>query len=175
MPAQLSARRRPPSVACVPAGNRNPVTTLAPFPCAGGVPQFLNGILTHSLKPQALLREFLLLLREVIGVNRAVIFLRNPSNIFGGSDARTRRIAGCGPRAPSVWSNLSWSTLPSISRAASALYLRKHGRILKSSGADVQGDREMMRGSFNLLGGNRSPSPSSIARCCSAWPFWTSG
>src|SRR5208282_3932399 len=44
-----------------------------------------SGVLTYSLKPQALLREFLLLLREVIGVNRAAIFLRNPSSLFGAA------------------------------------------------------------------------------------------
>ena len=43
-----------------------------------------SAVLAHSLEPRALLREFLLLLREVIGVNRAIIFLRHPLSLGGG-------------------------------------------------------------------------------------------
>src|SRR2546421_1968275 len=48
---------------------RGPVRTLE-------VLRDFSGILTHSLCSEALLKQFLLLLREIIGVNRAVIFLR---------------------------------------------------------------------------------------------------
>src|SRR5829696_3744249 len=37
-----------------------------------------SAILTHSLSAEGLLKQFLLLLREIIGVNRAAIFLRSP-------------------------------------------------------------------------------------------------
>jgi signal transduction histidine kinase/DNA-binding NarL/FixJ family response regulator len=39
-------------------------------------------ILTHSLNAEALLTKFLLLLREMVGVNRAAIFLREPAVSF---------------------------------------------------------------------------------------------
>jgi len=42
-----------------------------------------SAVLTHSLKSEAMLRQFLLLLREIVGVNRAAIFLRRPATIFG--------------------------------------------------------------------------------------------
>ena len=35
-----------------------------------------SGILTHSLNSEAMLKQFLLLLRELVGVNRAALFLR---------------------------------------------------------------------------------------------------
>src|SRR5581483_8643729 len=40
-------------------------------------------ILTHSLNAEAMLKKFLLLLREMVGVNRAAIFLQDPSAVFG--------------------------------------------------------------------------------------------
>src|SRR5688572_26438871 len=44
-----------------------------------------SAILTHSLSAEGLLKQFLLLLREIIGVNRATIFLRPP--VGGPADA----------------------------------------------------------------------------------------
>src|ERR1700686_5352385 len=46
-----------------------------------------SAILTHSLDSEAMLKKFLLLLREIVGVNRAAIFLREPMAIFGGKPA----------------------------------------------------------------------------------------
>ena len=43
-----------------------------------------SAILTHSLCAEAMLKQFLLFLRELIGVNRAAIFLRQPASAFGG-------------------------------------------------------------------------------------------
>src|SRR4029077_7327067 len=39
--------------------------------------------LTHSLNAEALLKQFLLLLRELIGINRAAVFLRQPVHWMG--------------------------------------------------------------------------------------------
>ena len=44
-----------------------------------------SSVLTHSLDSAALLKQFLLLLREIIGVNRAIIFLRKPAGILSDS------------------------------------------------------------------------------------------
>ncbi len=37
-----------------------------------------SGILTHSLNAEGMLKQFLLLLREILSINRAAIFLRQP-------------------------------------------------------------------------------------------------
>lgn len=42
-----------------------------------------SAILTHSLDAEAMLKQFLLLLRELIGINRAAVFLHQPSNWLG--------------------------------------------------------------------------------------------
>jgi len=109
-----------------------------------------SGVLTHSLEPQALLREFLLLLREVIGVNRAVIFLRNPSSIFGTQasehEDRWLRSACAIGLEQSFLEHFALNLKTGI-----GAFLRKHGRILKNTGADVQGNREMAR-EFEMVG-----------------------
>jgi signal transduction histidine kinase/ActR/RegA family two-component response regulator len=146
---EAAAQERPELPAAARGAGRP--QTLAPFSALEAFRNF-SGILTHSLQPQALLREFLLLLREVIGVNRAVIFLRNPSNIFGGptseqEDRWLRSACAIG---------LEQSFLEHFAlnlKTGMGAHLRKHGRILKSNCADVQGDREMSR-EFQLLGGN---------------------
>ncbi|MGA3171729.1 MAG: ATP-binding protein [Chthoniobacteraceae bacterium] len=110
-----------------------------------------SGVLTHSLKPQALLREFLLILREVIGVNRATIFLRNPSSMFGSpspeQEDRWLRSAYAIGLEQSFLDHFALNLTTGL-----GAYLRKHGRILKSTSAEVQGNREMAR-EFQLVGG----------------------
>ena len=51
-----------------------------------------SGVLTHSLRAEALLRQFLLLLREILGVNRAAVFLRQPSSMLVGTPAIPEKI-----------------------------------------------------------------------------------
>jgi signal transduction histidine kinase len=110
-----------------------------------------SGVLTHSLDPQALLREFLLVLREVIGVNRAAIFLRNPSSVFGtpspNQEDRWLRSACAIGLEQSFLEHFALNLTTGI-----GAYLRKHGRILKSTSAEAQSSREMAR-EFQLVGG----------------------
>jgi signal transduction histidine kinase/GAF domain-containing protein len=110
-----------------------------------------SGVLTHSLEPEALLREFLLVLREVIGVNRAAIFLRTPSSFFGINapehEDRWLRSACAIGLEQSFLEHFALSLTAGI-----GAYLRKHGRILKSTSAEVQTSREMAR-EFQLVGG----------------------
>src|ERR1017187_3383639 len=57
-----------------------------------------SGILTHSLNAEGMLKEFLLLLREILSINRAAIFLRQPFASFeqGTKAAESRRLrAAC--------------------------------------------------------------------------------
>ncbi|HEY5910096.1 MAG TPA: response regulator, partial [Verrucomicrobiae bacterium] len=44
-----------------------------------------SGILTQSLNAEGMLKQFLLLLRDILSINRAVIFLRQPLAEFGGA------------------------------------------------------------------------------------------
>ena len=107
-------------------------------------------VLTHSLQPQTLLREFLLVLREVIGVNRAAIFLRSPSSLFGGSapeqEDRWLRSACAIGLEQSFLEHFALNMTTGL-----GAYLRKHGRILKSTSPEVQASREMAR-EFQLVG-----------------------
>src|SRR5579872_3358879 len=63
-----------------------------------------SAILTHSLCAEAMLNKFLLFLREIVGVNRAAIFLREPMATFGakpsGEESRCLR-KGCAIGLPS--------------------------------------------------------------------------
>src|SRR5204862_7332234 len=58
-----------------------------------------SAILTHSLDAEAMLKQFLLLLREMMGINRAAVFLRQPSQWLGGEqlalDDNRRLRAAC--------------------------------------------------------------------------------
>ena len=48
-----------------------------------GVLRDFSGILTHSLNAEGMLNQFLLLLREILSINRAAVFLRQPFASFG--------------------------------------------------------------------------------------------
>ena len=92
-PAAAGALTAPRSMAPPPL-----VPTLAPETRAAEAPaaasaqtltvlRDFSGILTHSLNAEAMLRQFLLLLREILSVNRAAVFLRQPFASFGDSPA----------------------------------------------------------------------------------------
>src|SRR5690242_10712226 len=62
----------------LPSSSSQPLTVLRDF----------SAILTHSLNADAMLKEFLLLLREILSINRAAIFLRQPYSAFEGRSAQ---------------------------------------------------------------------------------------
>jgi len=132
------------------SGPRSPAGIPAHFNALEALRKF-SGILTHSLQPQTLLREFLLLLREVIGVNRAVIFLRHPASIFGTYapelEDRWLRSACAIGLEQAFLEHFALSLKTGIGAT-----LRQHGRILKSTSAEAQGNREIAR-EFHLVGG----------------------
>jgi signal transduction histidine kinase/DNA-binding LytR/AlgR family response regulator len=131
-------------------GSRAPAASAGHFNALEALRKF-SGILTHTLKPQALLREFLLLLREVIGVNRAVIFLRTPSSLFGNpvpeQEDRWLRSACAIGLEQSFLEHFALNMTTGM-----GAHLRKHGRILKSTGGEAHASREMAR-EFQLVGG----------------------
>ena len=109
-----------------------------------------SGILTHSLCAEAMLKQFLLLLREILGVNRATIFLRQPSMGFGERLAieQTRRLrSACAiGLAPGLLEHFELSFETGIGG-----HLFQHGRILRRDSDEVSHDREMQK-EFELLG-----------------------
>ncbi|MEW6158255.1 MAG: ATP-binding protein [Verrucomicrobiota bacterium] len=122
---------------------RNPVKTLE-------VLRDFSGILTHSLFPEALPKEFLLLLREIIGVHRAAIFLRKPAGLvskphISWEDRRLRAACAIG---------LSHDLLDhfelSLDGGIGGFAFRQN-RILRSDSEEVARSREMQK-EFELLG-----------------------
>ncbi len=108
-----------------------------------------SGILTQSLNADGLLRQFLLLLREILSINRAVVFLRQPLGEFGAGVADTHRL-----RAVSSI-GLSQSLLEhielSLDSGIGGQVLRL-GRILRRSCDEARQDVGAQK-EFELLGG----------------------
>ena len=109
-----------------------------------------SGVLSHSLDPAALLTQFLLLLREVIGVNRAIIFLRKPSGLLSESplsaEDRWLRSACAIGLDQNVLQHFALSLGAGIGG-----YLHRQGRILRAGSPDAQSSREISK-EFQLLG-----------------------
>ena len=114
-----------------------------------GVLRDFSAILTHSLNTEAMLKQFLLLIRELVGVNRAAIFLRPPSAVFGagvaGEDRRLRSACAVG---------LSSGLLQHFELSLDAGiggHLSRMGRILRRNGEEARHDVET-RKEFEVLG-----------------------
>lgn len=109
-----------------------------------------SGILTHSLDAGALLRQFLIQLREVIGVNRAAIFLRPPGAVLkgrhAGDEGRSLR-AACSVGLPAQ--ALEQVTLSFD--AGIGAFLHRHGRILRHDDPEVFEDAQLQQ-EFDQLG-----------------------
>lgn len=146
---EASPGRRPEPAAGSASPTTHPAGAAAHFNALEALRKF-SAVLTHSLQPQTLLREFLLVLREVIGVNRAAIFLRSPSSLFGGSapeqEDRWLRSACAIGLEQAFLEHFALNMTTGL-----GAYLRKHGRILKSTSPEVQASREMAR-EFQLVG-----------------------
>jgi nitrogen-specific signal transduction histidine kinase/DNA-binding NarL/FixJ family response regulator len=107
-------------------------------------------VLTHSLDATALLKQFLLLLREIIGVNRAIIFLRKPSGFLTDSplapDDRWLRPACAIGHDQSVLQHFALSLGAGIGG-----HLHRQGRILRATSHEATQSREIAK-EFQLLG-----------------------
>lgn len=127
-----------------------PVRAVAPSPLQTlSALRDFSAILTHSLSAEGLLKQFLLLLREIIGVNRAAIFLRSPVATLGDpARVESRRLScACALGLPSgLLENFQLSLESGI-----AGRLLRSGRILRryfdESAADPDVEKE-----FELLG-----------------------
>jgi signal transduction histidine kinase len=110
-----------------------------------------SSILTHSLNAEAMLQRFLSLLRELLSINRAAIFLRQPVSAFGGvalRDESQRLRAAC-----SI--GLSTGLLQHFELSLEAGIggkLINLGRILRRYSEEARNDAEVQK-EFELLGG----------------------
>jgi signal transduction histidine kinase len=109
-----------------------------------------GSILAHSLEAPQLLKQFLLLLREILGVNRAVVFLRKPPGRGAGgnisADNRWLRSACAIGLDASLLHHFGLSLNVGI-----GAHLNRHGRILRASGPEAMTDRNIAK-EFQLLG-----------------------
>ena len=109
-----------------------------------------SSLLANSLSSEALLKQFLLQLREITGVNRAAIFLRQPVMLLGNArsvgSGRFLRSACAIGLSSGVLDNLELSLETGIGG-----YVFHQGRILWRDSGEAQGDSEIER-EFSLLG-----------------------
>jgi nitrogen-specific signal transduction histidine kinase len=109
-----------------------------------------SAILTHSLDADAMLKQFLLLLRELIGINRAAVFLRQPSEWMGEHlrlDENRRLRAACALGvSPGLLEHFELSFETGIGGQVTRL-----GRILRRTSDEARLDVEAQK-EFELLG-----------------------
>lgn len=116
---------------------------------ATNILRHFSGILTHSLDADGMLKQFLLLLREILSINRAAIFLRQPFGAFGaGDESEGRRLrAACAiGLAPGLLQHFELSFEAGIGG-----HLFRLGRILRHSGEEARNDAATQK-EFELLG-----------------------
>jgi signal transduction histidine kinase/CheY-like chemotaxis protein len=109
-----------------------------------------SSILTHSLNAEGMFKQFLLLLREILSVNRAAIFLRQPLAAFtgpAGSEEARRLRAVCAVGLPGgLLQHFELSFEAGIGG-----HLIRSGRILKRASEEARNDLETQK-EFELLG-----------------------
>ncbi len=109
-----------------------------------------SSIMTHSLCAEALLRQFLLFLREILGVNRAALFLRQPAMVIGGlpvADDRQRLRSACAlGLPPGLLDHFQLSFESGVGG-----YVFRTGRILQRESVEAMEDAEMLK-EFQVLG-----------------------
>ncbi len=119
------------------------------YPQSMTVLRDFSGILTHSLNAEAMLKQFLLLLREILGINRAAVFLRQPFGGFGpgsvGENRRLRAASAIG-LSPGLLEHFELSL-----EAGLGGHLFRLGRILRRSSEEIRSDVEAQK-EFELLG-----------------------
>lgn len=115
-----------------------------------GVLRDFSAILTHSLNAEGMLKQFLLQLREILSINRAAIFLRQPFASFGkvptSEESRQLRSACSVGLSPGLLEHFQLSFEAGIGG-----HLFRLGRILRRNSEDARNDPEAQK-EFELLG-----------------------
>jgi len=109
-----------------------------------------SSIMTHSLDAEAMLKQFLQFLREILSVNRAAIFLNRPCTQLGEVVApeESRRLRAAA--AIGLSSGLLQHFELSLDSGIGAL-VNKVGRILRRDSDEARADVEVQK-EFDLLG-----------------------
>jgi signal transduction histidine kinase/CheY-like chemotaxis protein len=121
----------------------------APPGPALGVLKSFSAILTHSLNAEAMLKQFLLLLREILSINRGAIFLRRPVASFAGmaaEESRRLHAASAIGISPGMLQHFELSFDAGIGGQVFRL-----GRILRRYSDETRHDPEAQK-EFELLG-----------------------
>jgi nitrogen-specific signal transduction histidine kinase/CheY-like chemotaxis protein len=109
-----------------------------------------SSILTHSLDAEAMLKQFLLFLREILSVNRAAIFLNRPvtplDEVLSPEDSRRLRSASAIGISSGLLEHFELSLESGIGGQ-----LTKLGRILRRDSDEARADAEVQK-EFELLG-----------------------
>jgi signal transduction histidine kinase/DNA-binding NarL/FixJ family response regulator len=109
-----------------------------------------SSILSHTLNAESMLREFLLLLREILGVNRAAIFLRRSMGQTTGNEppgvAQGLYPASAMGLAPGILDHVELSLESGLGRS-----LFYSGRLLRRESPEVDRDPQLRR-ELDLLG-----------------------
>ena len=109
-----------------------------------------SSILTHSLDAEAMLRQFLLFLREILSINRAAIFLNRPCTPLtetpSPEDSRRLRAVAAIGLSPGLLEHFGLSLDSGIGAQLSRL-----GRILRRDSDEARADVETQK-EFELLG-----------------------
>ncbi|MDR3459194.1 MAG: ATP-binding protein [Verrucomicrobiae bacterium] len=109
-----------------------------------------SSILTHSLDAEAMLKQFLLFLRETLSVNRAGIFLNRPcaplTEVVSHEDSRRLRSASAIGLASGLLEHFELSLDSGIGAQIARL-----GRILRRDSDEARADSETQK-EFELLG-----------------------
>jgi signal transduction histidine kinase len=145
----VPAYTQPHEAARVPEPGAAPAALQTSYQSLGALRGF-SAILTHSLDAEAMLRQFLLLLRELIGINRAAVFLRQPAHWLGEAlalqDSRRLRAACAIGLSPGLLEHFELSFEAGIGGQVTRL-----GRILRRSSEEAIHDVEAQK-EFELLG-----------------------
>jgi signal transduction histidine kinase/DNA-binding NarL/FixJ family response regulator len=123
------------------------------FPAAAQTLRVLrdfSSILTHSLNAEAMLKQFLLLLREILSINRAAIFLRQPYASIGSVSVPEESRRLCSACAIGLSAGLLQHFELSVEAGIGGQLLRL-GRILRRNSDEAQTDIEAQK-EFELLG-----------------------
>jgi len=109
-----------------------------------------SSILTHSLDAGAMLKQFLQFLREILGVNRAAIFLNRPcaplAETLPPEESRRLRAVSAIGLSPGLLENFELSLDSGLGAQLSRL-----GRILRRDSDEARADAETQK-EFELLG-----------------------
>jgi signal transduction histidine kinase/ActR/RegA family two-component response regulator len=109
-----------------------------------------SSILTHSLDAEAMLKQFLLFLREILSVNRAAIFLNRPCTPLtetpSPADSRRLRAVSAIGLSPGLLEHFELSLDSGL-----GAQLSKLGRILRRDSEEACEDGEAQK-EFELLG-----------------------